>query len=47
MEDWFKEPYGYVTQSGYVGYVHGYAMLFATEAEYLEVISEFNEKEDE
>lgn len=37
-----KKPYGYLVDSGFMGWVdwyHGF-MLFATEAEYLEYIDE-------
>ena len=41
------EPYGYVVQSGYIGYVAGKKRLFATEEEYREVIFDLNEKEED
>ena len=31
---------GYVTESGYMGYVNGSYMLFASEADYIEYMSE-------
>lgn len=41
-----KEPYGYVVQAGYIGYVNGKKMLFKTEDAYETYISERNEKEE-
>ena len=38
-------PYGYYVQSGYVGYVNGRKMLFCSEEEYLDYIS--NEEGDQ
>lgn len=40
------EPYGYLVPGGYIGYIDGKKMLYPTEGEYLEVISELNEKEE-
>lgn len=40
------EPYGYPVYAGYIGYIDGKKMLYSTEEEYLEVISELNEKEE-
>ena len=42
-----NEPYGYVVQSGYIGYINGRKMLFETEDAYRSYISEQNEKEEE
>lgn len=42
-----SEPYGYIVQSGYIGYVNGRKMLFETEDAYRSYISEMNEKEEE
>ena len=39
--------YGYVTQSGYMGYINGQYILFATEEEYKEYIAENTEVEDD
>jgi hypothetical protein len=35
---------GYPTQSGYMGYVDGKYMLFATETDYIEYITERSDK---
>lgn len=40
-----NEPYGYVVQAGYIGYVDGKKMLFETEEAYKSYISD--EEEDE
>lgn len=36
--------FGYWTSSGYVGYVNGRAMLFASDTEYYEYMEDKNEK---
>lgn len=39
-EDYYwKGAYGYVTQSGYMGWIEGRYQLFPTEGEYLEYIA--------
>lgn len=40
------EPYGYVVQAGYIGYIKEKKKLYPTEGEYREIISELNEKEE-
>ena len=34
---------GYFTSSGYMGYVHGQWMLFATESDYIEYMKEMEQ----
>ena len=34
---------GYVVSNGYLGYVNGKYMLFATETDYIEYVDEVNE----
>ena len=41
-----NEPYGYVVQAGYIGYVDGHKMLFETEEAYISYISEKEEDDD-
>lgn len=41
-----NECKGYVVSSGYIGYVDGEKMLFATEDDYIEYIKEEESKED-
>jgi len=40
------EPYGYVVQAGYIGYVNGKKMLFCTEEDYKSYISKDEKEED-
>lgn len=40
------DPYGYLVQAGYIGYVNGKKILFPTEEEYRERVREINEKEE-
>ena len=47
MKKVIKEAYGYVTQSGYMGWIGDRYQMFCTEGEYLEYITEWMEEIEE